>query len=252
MMVKTSAEKNTGPDPGGHKAGRDPAGPGSTDIGAHNRESLQALLAHVEEQCRARCEQISSNAQAEAERVRQAARDRAAALLREVRERERGNLDERLRLERARQQSRIRQRELAERRAMADKGLAWVRAALVKLWSDGDRARARWLESALADARAVLAGRRWQLRHPEAWSPDAAASRLAERAAPDIEVDWQPDSALTEGFVIGAGKACVDATPAGLTARSARIAGVLLAQLPPQDARRQNPPVADTDGEVAS
>lgn len=229
MNVETSAKQTKSPERG---EAREKSEFGLKDIRAHNRESLDALLAHVDQQCRARCEEISGRASAEAEKVRKTARDRAAELLNEVRERERRNLDEQLRVERARQHSRIRQRELAERRAMAEKGLELVREALVKLWNSDDRARASWLERALTDARAVLAADRWQLRHPEAWSPDEAAASAVERVAPEIELDWKPDPALTEGFVVGAGKAWVDATPAGLTARGDRIAGVLLAQLP--------------------
>jgi len=209
---------------------------GTKDVRAHNRESLDALLAHVDEQCRARCEEISGRASTEADRIRKTARDRAAELLHEVRERERRNLDERIRVERARQQSRIRQRELAERRTMAEQGLDCVREQLVSLWNRGDRERASWLERTLADARAVLATDRWRLDHPDDWSPDEAAVELAERVAPGVEIDWQADAALSEGFVVGAGKACVDATPAGLTARGERIAGVLLAQVPELDA----------------
>ena len=215
-------------------------GLGSKDTRAHNRESLDALLAHVDEQCRARCDEISGRARAEAGKVRQTARDRAAGLLHEVRERERRNLDEQLRVERARQQSRIRQRELGERRVMAEKGLEFVREELVNLWNSDDRTRECWLARALTDARAVLATDHWQLRHPEGWSPDAAAASTTERVAPGVEIDWKPDRALTEGFVIGAGKAWVDATPSGLVARGERIAGVLLAQLPESSAPAQD------------
>ena len=208
---------------------------GLKDIRTHNRESLDALLAHVDDQCRLRCEEISGRARAEADRVRQTARDRAAELLNEVRTRERRNLDERIRVERARQQSRIRQRELAERRAMAEKGLGFVREELVQLWNSSDRARECWLERTLADARAVLATDRWQLRHPEGWSPGETAASITAHLAPNVEIDWQADPALAEGFVVGAGKAVVDATPAGLTARGDRIAGVLLALLSVND-----------------
>lgn len=239
MIGRTRAEADSTNDgsPGDRGAPRseDKTGPGLKDIHAHNRDSLDALLAHVDEQCRARCEEISGRADAEAEKVRQTARDRAAELLHEVREREQRNLDEQIRVERARQQSRIRQRELAERRVMAEKGLGFVREELVKIWNSNEGARASWLARALTDARAVLASDRWQLRHPEGWSPDETAASTAERVAPDVEIDWKSDPALTQGFVVGAGKAWVDATPAGLTARGDRIAGVLLAQLPSLD-----------------
>lgn len=221
--------------------------PGSKDVRVHNRESLEALLAHVDEQCRARCAEIAGRADAEAEKVRRTARDRADDLLDEVRSRERRNVDEQVRVERARQRSRIRQRELAERRAMAEQGLKFVRKELVDLWNSGDRARAGWLTRALADARTVLAGDRWQLRHPEGWSRDDATSGVVERAAPGVEIDWQSDPALTEGFVIGAGKAWVDATPAGLTARGERIAGVLLAQLPESNSPALDSPAPDKE-----
>ena len=247
MIGRTRVKGNNPNDDKGDQG--DKTSLGSKDARAHNRESLDALLAHVEQQCRGRCEEISGRANAEADRVRQAARDRAAELLHEVRTRERRNQDERLRVERARQQSRIRQRELAERRAMAEQGLELVREELVSLWKSGDRARASWLARTLTDARAVLATDHWRLGHPDDWSPDEAAAELAERAAPGVEIDWQADSELAEGFVVGAGKARVDATPAGLTARGERIAGVLLAQLPSPDSPAQD---AALDKEVTS
>ena len=226
---------------------RDTSTLGARDVRTHNRESLEALLAHVDEQCRTRCEKIAGRADAEAEKVRQTARDRAADLLDEVRTRERRNVDEQVRVERARQRSRIRQRELAERRAMAEQGLKFVRKELVALWNSGDRARAGWLARTLTDARTVLATDRWRLRPPEDWSPDEAASSVGQRVAPGVEIDWQPDAELTEGFVIEAGKARVDATPAGLTARDERIAGVLLAQLPRLDSEDLNSPAQDKE-----
>jgi len=129
---------------------------------------------------------------------------------------------------------------------MAEQGLGFVREQLVVLWNSGDRARAGWLARTLTDARAVLAGDRWRLRHPEDWSPDGASS-VVERVAPGVVIDWQPDTALSEGFVVGAGKAWVDATPAGLTARGERIAGVLLAQLPGLDSQALNSPAQDKE-----
>lgn len=218
MMMKTSAKG------GDNRASR--------DTRAHNQESLEALLAHVDDQCRARCNEIADEARDEADRIRRAARDRAAELLREVRARERRNLHEQVRAERARQRSRIRQRELAERRAMAEQGLAFVREALATLWNSDDRMRSTWLERALADARNVLGADHWTLHYPEDWSPDDGTASIAERVAPDVRIDWNPDPALAQGFVVSAGKALVDATPAGLTARADRIAGVLLAEVP--------------------
>ena len=205
------------------------------DPGEHNRESLEALVAHVDEQCRSRVEEIERRAREQADRIRQSARDKAAELLREVRARERRNLKERIRSERARQQSRIRRRELAERRAMAEQGLEHVRKALVALWRDDEEARAAWLARALADARAMMTAGDWLVRHPEGWSPDDAAGALADRIAQDARIEWRPDPALAEGFVVSGGRAVVDATPGGFTARGDRIAGVLLATLPALD-----------------
>ncbi|MEX2499499.1 MAG: hypothetical protein WD397_11565 [Wenzhouxiangellaceae bacterium] len=205
----------------------------TADNRTHNQESLEALLAHVDERCRERCDEIAGRARDEADRIRRTARDRAAELLREVRARERRNLHEQIRAERARQRSRIRQRELAERRAVAEKGLEHVRSALAALWQgDADGVRAAWLQRALADARAVMTVDDWVVRHPEGWSPDDAAGALVERIAQDARIEWRPDPAVGKGFVVSAGKAVVDATPAGLTARGDRIAGVLLAEVP--------------------
>ena len=204
-----------------------------TDPRTHNRESLEALVAHVEEQCRSRVDEIERRAGDQSDRIRQSARDKAAELLREARARERRNMRERVRTERARQQGRIRKRELAERRTMAERGLEHVREALVRLWHRDEHARAAWLKRALSDARNVMTGDDWSVRHPGDWSPDQAR---AARVARDARIEWKADPTLREGFLVSAGKAVVDATPAGLTARGARIGGVLLATLPALDA----------------
>ncbi len=198
---------------------------------AHNEESLDRLLAHVESESRSRCDKLAAEAREKASTIRRQARQRAADLLRETRRRERRNAHERVRTERARQESRVRQRRLAERLELAGLGIERVRDKLAELWRQED-ARIRWLQRALADAGRVLPGGRWRVRHPEGWAADAAAAAAAGQAAPETTLEWHADAALDAGFVVEAGRAVVDATPRGLTARDERIAGVLLAELP--------------------
>lgn len=198
---------------------------------AHNRVSLDALLRHIELQCRERVESIQRQAAEDSEGIRRSARDQAADLLRDARRRERRLASERLRAERARQEARIRQRQLALQQQRAQQGIDAVRESLAELWTQ-PAARAAWLVRTLNDARAVLPGDAWCVVHPEDWSPGAEADRAATDAAAGVTVEWRADPALREGFVVEADRARVDATVAGLTARSDRIAGVLLAELP--------------------
>lgn len=198
---------------------------------SHNRDSLQSLLTHIDDRCRERTESIRSRAAEQAEAIRRSARDKAADLLRETRRRERRLAHERVRAERARQEARIRQRQLALQRERARRGLEALREALSELWRQPP-ARAAWLARALADARVVLPGDEWRVRHPDDWAPEADADRIAGDAASGADIEWQADSALREGFVVESARARVDASIGGLTARGERIAGVLLAELP--------------------
>lgn len=200
----------------------------------HNQLSLDALLAHIDERCRARVDEIREQAARQAQAIRRGARGHAAALLRETRERERRVAAERVRGERARLQARIRQRQLARQRQRAAVGLERVRDALRRIWDEAPGQRA-WQARALGDARAVLPGDDWTVCHPEGWTPDANAERVAGDAAPGARLEWRADPSLDCGFVIRSGRARVDATIDGLTARAERIAGVLLAELPEPD-----------------
>jgi vacuolar-type H+-ATPase subunit E/Vma4 len=202
---------------------------------AHNRVSLETLLNHIEAQCAERIESIRRQTDEQVESIRRTARDNAAELLRETRRRERRLADERVRAERARQEARIRRRQLALQREHAKRGLQALRKTLSELWN-APAARSAWLARALADARVVLPDDEWRVRHPESWTPGADAERVAGEAAPDVRIEWRADSSLNPGFVVEAGRARIDATIEGLTARGERIAGVLLAELPEPDA----------------
>lgn len=201
---------------------------------AHNRVSLDALLRHIEEQCRERVDSIRRHAAEQSEAVRRTARDRAAELLRETRRREHRLAAERVRTERARQEARIRRRVLALQQDRASQGVAAVRRSLAELWEQ-PAGRAAWLARALGDARSVLPGAVWRIVHSKDWKPDGEAERTARDAAPDVQLEWRLDPDQEPGFIIEAARARVDATIAGLTARSDRLAGVLLALLPEPD-----------------
>jgi hypothetical protein len=203
----------------------------STPSESHNRSSLQALLRHIDEQCRGRVESIRRRAADEAATIIDAARGNAAGLLRETRRRERRAADDQVRAERARHEARIRQRQLALQRERARRGLSALREALRGSWAR-PAARSVWLARVLADARAVLPSDRWCIRHPTDWTPDERTGRAAREAAPGVRLEWRADPSLTDGFVVEAGAARVDATIDGLTARDERIVGLLLAELP--------------------
>ncbi|MGK7296335.1 MAG: V-type ATP synthase subunit E family protein [Candidatus Wenzhouxiangella sp. M2_3B_020] len=198
---------------------------------SHNRASLESLLEHIDDRCRERTESIRRRAEEQADAIRKSARQKAAELLRETRRRERRQAHDRVRVERARQEGRIRQRQLALQRERAERGLEALREALTELWRQ-PAARAAWLERALADARAVLPGDEWRVRHPDGWAPDDDAERVASDVAPGADIEWHADSAVREGFAVESTRARVDASVDGLTARGERIAGVLLAELP--------------------
>jgi len=197
---------------------------------AHNRVSLDALLGHIEEQCRERIESIQRQAAQQADAIRRSARSQAADLLRETRRRERRLASERLRAERARQEARIRQKQLALQQQRAQQGVQALRESLAELWKQPG-ARAAWLARALNDAHAVLPGDAWRVKHADDWKPNDAP----ERPVDGVTIEWRAEPSLRQGFIIEAARARVDATVAGLTARSDRIAGVLLAQLPDLD-----------------
>jgi len=199
----------------------------------HDEASVRALEAHIQTECEQRSTAVLAAAAAQAAAIVTAARRRAVVLLRQVRRRERHLAQAVVDAERARGEAQFRRRCLAGRWAQAEQGVQQLEQALIACWKAAPAARIAWLRLAFSAAQRSLLAEQWLVEYPTDWRRTEAGDLLTElRAArPALHLEWKPRSALEAGYRIRAGRALIDATPAGLAARRARIAGRLLAEL---------------------
>lgn len=192
----------------------------------HNHQSLAKLLEHIEHQCDRECAERIQIAEQQSAELTADVRTHAAELLRRVRRRERASARERVEAEIARAKSLLRQAWLKQRRELAEYGIRSLHDKLEQHWNSGQAARKVWFARAQADAARVLPSDiDWCVQHPQRWDRDEACNERANIAS------WQANSGLSCGFVIAAGNASLNSTPAGLLARQDRVAGLMLAGL---------------------
>jgi vacuolar-type H+-ATPase subunit H len=139
------------------------------------------------------------------------------------------------RLRRARAEA---QRETATRRRVQRHAAELVRQAwpllvdaIAARWHDRT-ARAVWVDSAAREARARLRTKTWTVEHPADWGEDEQRQLAKILAVGDgAQVVSKIDDSLDVGLRIRTEKAVLDATPQGLLADPAAIAGLLLGEL---------------------
>jgi hypothetical protein len=194
-------------------------------------QRTQGLLDLVEADRRTQCEAILAGARAQAEALLAQARAEARARVKQAFAGERARAAELVGAARAELQTRRRLHE--QRRVEALLALAWQRMpqVLLERWHD-DAARAAWVASAVARARAVLPQGPWRVVHAEPWPPqerNALAAQLARElgAAPQLASDPR----IAAGLRIVCAGNVVDATAAGLLADRDEIGGALIGLL---------------------
>lgn len=195
-------------------------------------QRTRALLDLVAAHRAARCEELLSAAREEARSICNDAYREARARLHEALAQERSRAARAIALAQAQLSTRVRQHRQREASALLREGENRLPEALVRRWQD-PRARARWAESLLAHAAALLAEGPWEVRHPPDW-PGAERQRAAGSLAPGLRgaVRFTPDPSIRAGLRVHAGHNVVDGSAAGLLlADRGAIGARLLAHL---------------------
>lgn len=180
-------------------------------------ERTRALLDLVGAHRAARCEELLSAARAKARVIRNEAYREARTRLREALARERERAAREIALTQAQFNTRARQHRQREANMLLRKGGNRLPDELARRWRDPP-ARARWAESILVHAAALLTeGGQWEVRHPPDW-PVAERERAAQVLAPSLRgtVRFTPDPAIRAGLRVHAGHNVVDGSLAGL------------------------------------
>lgn len=194
-------------------------------------QRTRALLDLVETHRAARCEELLSAARAKAQVIRIEAYREARTRLREALAQERERAAREIALAQAQFNTRVRQYRQREANVLLREGENRLPDELARRWRDPP-ARARWAESILAHAAALLTQGQWEVRHPPDWLV-AERERSAQALAPRLRgaVRFTPDPAIGAGLRVQAGHNVVDGSLAGLLVDRAAIVARLLVHL---------------------
>lgn len=194
-------------------------------------QRTRALLDLVETHRAARCEELLSAARAKAQVIRNEAYREARTRLREALAQERERAAREIALAQAQFNTRVRQYRQREANVLLREGGNRLPDELARRWRDPP-ARARWAESILAHAAALLTQGQWEVRHPPDWLA-AERERSAQALAPRLRgaVRFTPDPAIGAGLRVQAGHNVVDGSLAGLLVDRAAIEARLLVHI---------------------
>jgi hypothetical protein len=191
-------------------------------------ENTRTLLGLVEQYRETRCTEAWANAREVGEELLRQARREARRRVHEAILEVRGHADSELRAAAAALETHRRMYHQQHCSRLLE--AVWTRlpAALTRRWQE-PRARARWVDAALAAALDLLPREQtpWSVRHPPDWPHHEAAAlteRLAEALGEDpaavrqgsAAVHLVPDPKLHAGLIIAAGGAALDAGLEGL------------------------------------
>lgn len=189
--------------------------------------ALAALLALIEADREARCRAILAPARQQAEARRAGARAAARRQYRGALELERAQL--RVKAERGQALLEAAQHERHRRlaRAAVEAGWTLLGPALAARWRD-PQLRQRWLDAALAAARARLPAGAWRILHPASLAASETAALADSLARQGFgEIGFEVAAGIEAGIVVCAAGARLDATIAGLLADRAAVSGRL-------------------------
>jgi hypothetical protein len=191
-----------------------------------------ALLRRVAREQDMRARQARESAVTQARAILDRSWDEARARLRQAVLEERRSVEQAIADRRAAHETVARQRSQSTLRAVLDEAWQALPAALASVWLRSD-ARQRWCRAACSAAVRVLdpaRGCRIEIDAGTAADVEAAARKaLGDWAG--LEIGVERVAGLGPGIRIRCGRACVDATVAGLLASRERIEAELLAEM---------------------
>lgn len=197
-------------------------------------EDLQAdaLIAEIRQRTAAEVARIDAEAARACSAARLRARERARRQQRRAVAELRASGQQQVQRVQAELETAARRHDAAEARAWLAAVEPLLHPALADRWRDAPT-RQRWIDAALALARSRLGPAPWTLHHP----PDAGAALVAALADAAAAAGRDghtlcPDPTVTEGLVIEADGARLDARADALLADRGTVQATVLAHLP--------------------
>ena len=192
----------------------------------------EALLRRVAREQESQCRRARDAAEEQAHAIVTRAWEEARTRLRQAVKEEREGIERGMAERRAALETEARQREQAVLRALIDEAWRDLPDILSASWEEAGTRR-RWCEAACALARDTLTTSGALVAEIDSAAPpdteETIAANLGATGAPALDV--RRVDGLGAGLRIRGGRACVDATTAGLLASRERIEAELLAEL---------------------
>lgn len=192
----------------------------------------EALLRRVAREQESRCRRARDAAEEQARSIVARAWEEARARLRAAVDEERRAIDKALADRRAALETVERRKEQSLLRELLDEAWRDLPGALEAMWQQED-GRRDWCEAACELAAQVLhTGSAPQVEVDAAAPADVEGFVVGGLGpAPDRAIEWRRVRALGAGLRIRVGRACLDATVAGLLSSRERVEAELLAEL---------------------
>jgi vacuolar-type H+-ATPase subunit E/Vma4 len=190
---------------------------------------VEALLQSVTRDSEQRCTALRVAADSQARQITAAARGEALANVRTAIAQERSRIEQELRQAEASAELEARRHEQRQSQALLTDMWAAIAGVLQTRWRNPMQRRA-WLDAALAEAGALLAGRDWSIEHG-AGLPDRERGELEllARQHGSGAVEWRLDASAHAGVRIRAERVCIDATVPGLLVQRDEVESWFLA-----------------------
>jgi type II secretory pathway pseudopilin PulG len=193
----------------------------------------QALLQRVTDDRNRRCELLRAAAESQAKQIVRSARAEARSNVHHAVIQERARVDLGVRQAAARADIEVRRRERQKSRTLLEQMWAEIADGLERRWREPALRRA-WIEAAMSQAGALLAGRAWRIETGSGWTEQERGEftdRARGRGAGTVE--WSLHAAMPAGLRIRAGSVCVDATVPGLLVQRDAVEAAFLAEYVP-------------------
>jgi hypothetical protein len=204
----------------------------SMPAGAFNTQA-QALLQRVTEDRDRRCAVLFAAAESQAKQIVRSARVEARNKVRKAVMQERARMDLEMRIAKARADIEVRRQERQKSRELLEQMWAAIADGLETRWREPAQRRA-WIDAAMSQAGALLAGRAWRIEvGSECTEQERGEFTDRARVRGAGTVEWSLQSAIPAGLKIRAESVCVDATIPGLLAQRDAVEAAFLAEFVP-------------------
>ena len=193
----------------------------------------QALLQRVTDDRDRRCAAVRAAAESQAKHILRSARTEARTNVRNAVIQERARMDLGMRQATARADIEERRQERQKSRELLEQMWAAIAEGLERRWREPALRRA-WIDAAMSQAGALLAGRAWLIEVGSDWTEQERGEltdRARGRGAGTVE--YSLHAVMPAGLKIRAGGVCADATVPGLLTQRDAVEQVFLAEYVP-------------------